>query len=441
VVLFGAAVGLVAGSKAPSPGIAFVAGAAALGLLWLAVARYDTAAMLGFLLFGVLLVEPAVPDVIFGMLIIVTVLTGRWTFRRVPSVVLYVLGAFLLLNLLSVSSASSVSHAAFFMTITTFLALFAVWLTGYVDSAVRARKMVEALIVGASVTATLAVAALFVSFPGSDLLTYPKRAKGLFDDPNVFGPFMVVPLALILAELVEPRLLPWPRRWLFVVLLICGSGVLFSYSRAAWLNAILALTTMVATYALRRRSARRAIAALGLGLLAAGLLFVFLVLTGSVTFLEQRAQLQQYDTERFRGQEASMEMASNHVLGIGPGQYVDYAGIAAHSTYLRALGEQGAVGLALIVLLLLGTLVLAAGNVVHGRTTFGISSVPLLGLWAGLIANGFFVDTLHWRHLWLVAGLIWAGACAGQRPVENDAAARTLAPSPAARRVVSRAGT
>jgi hypothetical protein len=36
--------------------------------------------------------------------------------------------------------------------------------------------------------------------------------------------------------------------------------------------------------------------------------------------------------------------------------------------------------------------------------------VPLLGLWVGLIANSFFIDTLHWRHLWLVAGLIWAGA-------------------------------
>ena len=50
------------------------------------------------------------------------------------------------------------------------------------------------------------------------------------------------------------------------------------------------------------------------------------------------------------------------------------------------------------------------GNVVRGQSTFGLSSVPLLGLWVGLIVNSFFVDTLHWRHLWLVAGLIWAGA-------------------------------
>ena len=29
--------------------------------------------------------------------------------------------------------------------------------------------------------------------------------------------------------------------------------------------------------------------------------------------------------------------------------------------------------------------------------------------WVGLLANSLFVDTLHWRHLWLVAALIWAG--------------------------------
>ena len=26
------------------------------------------------------------------------------------------------------------------------------------------------------------------------------------------------------------------------------------------------------------------------------------------------------------------------------------------------------------------------------------------------LLNGAFVDTLHWRHLWFVAALIWAGA-------------------------------
>jgi hypothetical protein len=34
----------------------------------------------------------------------------------------------------------------------------------------------------------------------------------------------------------------------------------------------------------------------------------------------------------------------------------------------------------------------------------------LLGAWLGIMLNGAFVDTLHWRHLWFIAALIWAGA-------------------------------
>ena len=65
------------------------------------------------------------------------------------------------------------------------------------------------------------------------------------------------------------------------------------------------------------------------------------------------------------------------------------------------------------MLLLFGLLVLtlgfAAPNVALGVDTYGIGSAALLAAWCGLLANSFFVDTLHWRHLWLVAALIWAG--------------------------------
>jgi hypothetical protein len=46
---------------------------------------------------------------------------------------------------------------------------------------------------------------------------------------------------------------------------------------------------------------------------------------------------------------------------------------------------------------------------VLGRETYGIGSTALLAAWCGLLANSFFIDSLHWRHLWLLAGLIWAG--------------------------------
>ena len=57
---------------------------------------------------------------------------------------------------------------------------------------------------------------------------------------------------------------------------------------------------------------------------------------------------------------------------------------------------------------------------VLGRDTYGIGSAALLAAWCGLLANSVFIDTLHWRHLWLVAGLIWAAqvsSSAGTRPL------------------------
>jgi O-antigen ligase len=413
LIVVGALTGwLIGGSSARLTSLAAIGGLATVCLLLLTVARYETVVSLGFMLFGVLLVEPALPDLIFGIVILVTVITGRArsTLRRSPPLVLYTLGSFIVLNLLAASSAQSGTEAVLFLSITTYLAVFGVWLAGYVDSKTRARRLVESVIVGATVTASFAIVALFLPFPGSAELLYYNRAKGLFNDPNVFGPFMIVPLAFILAELVAPTLLMWRRRWLLVVLLVSGAGVLFSYSRAAWLNLALVVTTMIATYALRRGGQRVATKALALGLAGAGTLVAALFLTGSTSFFLARAQLQAYDTDRFQGQDASFRLARTHLFGIGPGQYLDTVGIAAHETYLRALGEEGVLGLALVVLLFAATLVFACGNVVRGQSTFGISSVALLGLWVGLIVNSFFVDTLHWRHLWLVAGLIWAAA-------------------------------
>jgi hypothetical protein len=54
------------------------------------------------------------------------------------------------------------------------------------------------------------------------------------------------------------------------------------------------------------------------------------------------------------------------------------------------------------------TLYWAAGNVLRGSGTGYIGSAALLAAWCGVLANSFFIDTVHWRHLWLLAGLIWA---------------------------------
>src|SRR5262245_25046915 len=55
-----------------------------LGVLALAVARYDTAVALGFLLFAVVLVEPAPADAVFAVVIAVALATGRFNLSNTP---------------------------------------------------------------------------------------------------------------------------------------------------------------------------------------------------------------------------------------------------------------------------------------------------------------------------------------------------------------------
>ena len=66
--------------------------------------------------------------------------------------------------------------------------------------------------------------------------------------------------------------------------------------------------------------------------------------------------------------------------------------------------------LAILLTIMFATLGWGVRNAIRGHDTYGIGSAALLGAWLGIMLNGAFVDTLHWRHLWFVAALIWAGA-------------------------------
>jgi O-antigen ligase len=403
----------------PSTSLAAAAGVAGLAALSLAFARYEAAAALGMLMLGVVFVEPAPPDALLMTVIAVAIATGRFTLRRVPAPVLLLLAAFLLLNLISTVFANEPRRAATYLLITTYLCLLGIWVSGFVDSPRRARVIIAPLIAGAVITAAIGVAVLFVSFPGRSILDFSDgfRARGFFKDPNVFGPFCAFAALFVVSELLEPRLLRAHRPLKLFCLVVLALGTLFAYSRAAWLNAAVATMTMIVAYVLRRGGGRKAAAMLVTLVVLAGVGSVTLAATGSVTFLDSRAHLQKYDTDRFSAQEQGLKLAQHYPLGIGPGQFEHRVGIASHNTYVRVLAEQGTLGLFVMLAILLTSLGLATRNVVLGRDTFGVASVPLLAALCGILANSAFVDTLHWRHTWLVLGLIWAGA---MRPAAAD---------------------
>ncbi len=398
----------------PPAGLAVAGGAGVLMLLALAVANLHAAVALGIGLLGVVLIEPAPADGALCVVMAVALVTGRFRLAAAPRAAVAILAVLAALNVMSAIQVADAGRAAGFFAITLYLAAFGLWLPGYVTSEGRARLIVEAYLFAAVSSALLGMLALAGVIPGAAVLTEDGRAKALFQDPNVFGPFLV-PAALIVAEeLVRPRLLRLSSVTKGLLLAVLVLGVVFSYSRGAWLNLVLALAVMGVVFA-ARGGVRQAVALLAIGLVGAAVVAGAVVATGSADFLAERARPQTYDTTRFAGQRAGLQPAWEYPFGAGPGQFEAIAGISAHSTYARAVGEQGFLGVLVLVALLGFTLGAAVRNAARGRDTCGIGSAALVAAWCGLLANSAFIDTLHWRHLWLVAGLIWAGTMLGTR--------------------------
>jgi O-antigen ligase len=405
------------------PGWAVLAGGMCLlGFLALAIAAYDTAVALALLLFAVVFVEPAPPDAAFAVIIMVAIVTGRMNLRTTPAGPAIAVAAFIALNLVACLEAIEPGRAAKFMGITVYLCAFALWIPSWVTNRPHARTLVRIYIGGAVASAAVGSLALFLPFPGHDVLTAYEgtRARALFHDPNIFGPFLVPAALILMHEVLDPRLLRSPRLIKLALLFVLTCGILFSYSRAAWLNLVVGVVVMGVVLALRRGGAQRALVFLGVLVLASVIVVASIRVTGQLSFLHERARFQTYDNQRFGAQAGGIALAQTHPIGIGPGQFELVEPISAHSTYVRALAEQGILGFVVITALLYGTLLMALRNAVAGRDTHGIASAALLAAWCGILANSVFVDTLHWRHLWLVAGLIWAAqtsSSAGARPL------------------------
>ena len=408
VVLLFVTIGVALGRNPLPLPIVLGFGLGLLGTLALAVARYDAAVALGVLLLAVVRIEPAPSDLIFGVLIAVAFATWSFDLRRIPLSVALLVSGFLALNLLASIEVIDPARAVSFFAITLYLAVFGLWLAAYVNSVRRARLVLVAYLAAAVISAALACLALMAPFPGSGAFVSGPRAQGLFKDPNVFGPFLVPSALVLMEELVAPRLLRLRFLPKLALLTVVTMGILFSFSRAAWLNLAVGVLVLLTALALRRGGGRRAMALLVCTVVAGAVLFAALAASSSLSFLEQRAGLQVYDTQRFGAQLSGLQFATEYPLGVGPGQFERVSEVSAHSMYVRAVAEEGVLGMLVVLALMLLTLGFAARNAAGGFDTYGIGSAALLAAWCGLLANSFFVDTLHWRHLWLVAALIWA---------------------------------
>lgn len=325
--------------------------------------------------------------------------------------VLLLLALYLVANGLASTEALDAGVAAFFVGVTGYLALSFVALAVlfYEKGERLVRAGLNGYLLSALVSCVLGCLAFFgLNLVPWDLLMF-GRIVAFFKDPNVFAPYLV-PVGLYALDRYrsEPRSLR--RAGWMVAFCVLNATVLLCFSRAAWANDALALAVYLVLLPPRLASLvrRRNLLAAGAIVLACGAAAWLLVSSSAVSdLLFARLAPQAYDDDRFGTQRLAFETLLGSPLGIGPGQSELRFDYATHSLYVRLLVETGWAGAASMVGLLGLTLFravrLARRGTAEGRRLYAIAAAAL----AGIVVNSAVVDTLHWRHLWLVLAIAW----------------------------------
>jgi len=143
---------------------------------------------------------------------------------------------------------------------------------------------------------------------------------------------------------------------------------------------------------------------------------VFLLSFSSIsTMFTERAQLiQSYDVGsggRFQLQELAIGSVLNFPGGMGPFEFSRVNGLQQHNVYLQAFLVYGWGGAMAYILLLLST-VLTGLRAVFVRTPWQPYLITAIAAFIGEMAEGFVIDTDHWRHFFLLLGMVWGLAAA-----------------------------
>ncbi len=385
---------------------------------------------LGVFLSGFVVSEPAPYELYMVALIGVWALFGL----RISQGVYPLLALLVIFNIggmISITQMAAIKDTPMYIAVSLFLAFTAVFYAAVVSARPSLYPvMFKAWVAAAVSTAIVGVLGYFHAFPGAEIFTKYDRAAGAFQDPNVFGPFLTLPGLYLLHQMLTARLSRMP---LYAVpLLIIVFGIFLSFSRGAW--ALFAGTAVFLTLMLmvqNRSGAFRiriiVMSMIAVALMAAALLIALQIPSIADIFTTRAKLVQDYDGARlgrFARHAIGFLMAMEHPLGIGPLEFGLKLGEDTHNVWLKALLDYGWLGFAAWLTMIVWTL--SAGFKLIFRPSPW--QPYILCAWVALtghVALGWIIDTDHWRHFYLLLGLVW-GAIALDRRARIEAFASRM---------------
>jgi O-antigen ligase len=378
----------------------------------------------GVFLSGFVINEPAPYELFMVGLIAVWGLFGLRLSRH-AAILLSLLVAFNIGGFISMLTMADLYETPLYLAVSLFLAFTSVFFVAILEADhSRYRLIFIAWVLAALATGVLGIAGYFRLFPGAEMFTRFDRATGAFQDPNVFGPFLCLPGVYLLHRLLTGNPLKLPV-YAFAFLVIVAA-IFLSFSRGAW--GLFAASSMLLTAGLflqshsglfRLRIAMMSTIAVTLLVVA---ILVALQLPGVGDFFASRARLvQEYDAGhlgRFARFGIGFQMAMENPLGIGALNFGRILGEDTHNIWLKALMDYGWLGFAAFVTIVVWTI--AGGfRILFRDRPWQPYLLCAYVVFLGHLALGTVIDMDHWRHFYLLIGLIW-GAMALESRYQNQ---------------------
>jgi O-antigen ligase len=318
------------------------------------------------------------------------------------------------------------------------------------------RLAINCLVVAAGLALTF-VAIGFVEYATRHLFWNPKviasnqfesyfRVNSLFFDPNIYGRF----LAVVMAALAAVQL--WTREWrtligATMVLGVLLAGLVLTFSQSSLIALLVACVVLAALRWPARPVLMGAAAALVVGLVVA-------LAFPSVTKVDLGSgrSLKKATSGRTDLIEGGVRMFLHRpILGYGSGAFAEQfrkrekttdarAASASHTIPITVAAEQGVVGLASYLFVLLTAFALVWQGLGRLRAADAPSAElvargAVAAAFTGLVVHtlayaAFLEDPLTWTLLGAAIGLRFSSAAAGRRPAGGDGARAPSGASP-----------
>ncbi|MEO0543696.1 MAG: O-antigen ligase family protein [Pseudomonadota bacterium] len=378
----------------------------------IAAALSSMALFLGAFLSGFVINEPAPYELYMAMLIPAWALFGlRIPRATAPLIILLIV--FNVGGVISLLVLPDISSQLMYVLVSFFLAFTSIFFAAVIAADERRLTyIINGYLAAALLTAAAGILGYLGLLPGGEIFTRYGRARGVFEDPNVFAPFLMLPTLYCIHALMIGRLTDLlPRLAMAMVLVL---GVFLSFSRAGW-GMLVICTTMLAILTVAVSNSNR----LRLRVLILATFAVIIAVIGFIIALQfdvvrdvfnERAQLvQSYDGARegrFARHWIGLKMALEHPFGIGPLRFGAIFGEDTHNIWLKALFDYSWLGFVAYVLLVFWTIGIGLRIMFRDRPWQGL----LMCAWVVFVGHtiiGYVIDTDHWRHFFLILGIIW----------------------------------